>query len=103
MKNTNTPIDRNRPIKKLTLRFAEPYMVIQVISPTAYKLDLPANIKIYPVFHISLLKSYQATNEFYRSTPPPAIVEPDTEQEEYKVETILDKRILRKKPQYLVK
>jgi Chromo (CHRromatin Organisation MOdifier) domain len=34
---------------------------------------------------------------------PPAIVLPNTEQEEYEVENILDKRTLRKKPQYLIK
>jgi hypothetical protein len=104
MKNTNMPIDRNRPTKKLTPRFAGPYTVTQVISSTAYKLDLPSNMKIHPVFHVSLLKPYQAApNEFHRPTPPPAIVLPDTEHEEYEVETILDKRILRKKPQYLIK
>jgi len=104
MKNTNTPVDRNRPTKKLTSRFAEPYTVVQVISSTAYKLDLPHDMKIHPVFHVSLLKPYQASpNEFIRPTPPSAIVFPNTEHEEFEVETILDKRILRKKPQYLVK
>jgi Chromo (CHRromatin Organisation MOdifier) domain len=104
MKNTNTPVDRNRPTKKLTPRFAGPYLISEVISSTAYKLDLPPGMKIHPVFHVSLLKPYKASpEEFTRPTPPPAIVLPDTEQEEYEVETILDKRILRNKTQYLVK
>jgi hypothetical protein len=104
MKNTNAPVDRNRPTKKLTSRFAGPYTIVKVISSTAYKLDLPADMKIYPVFHFSLLKPYQASpSEFLRPTPPPAIALPDTEHEEYEVETILDKRILRTKPQYLIK
>ena len=61
-------------------------------------------MRIHPVFHVSLLKPYQvSSNEFLYSTPPPAVVLPNTEQEEYEVETILDKRILRKKPQYLIK
>jgi Chromo (CHRromatin Organisation MOdifier) domain len=103
MKNTNSPVDRNRPTKKLTPRFTGPYKVVQVISPTAYKLDLPAAMRIHPVFHVSLLKPYQASNEFLRPTPPPAVILPDTEHAEYEVETILDKRILRNRPQYLVK
>jgi hypothetical protein len=104
LKNTYNPIDRNRPTKKLTPRFAGLYTVTQVISSTAYKLDLPSNMKIHPVFHISLLKPYQVSNnEFLRPIPPPAIVLPNTEQEEYEVENILDKRTLRKKPQYLIK
>jgi len=105
MKNTNNPVDRNRPTKKLTPRFMGPYTIIQVVSPVAYKLNLPETMKTHPVFHVSLLKPYQhSPDEFARPTPPPpAIVESDTGREEYEVETILDKRIIRKKTQYLVK
>jgi len=105
MKNTNNPVDRNRPTKKLTPRFMGPYTIIQVVSPVAYKLNLPETMKTHPVFHVSLLKPYQhSPDEFARPTPPPpVIVESDTGREEYEVETILDKRIIRKKTQYLVK
>jgi len=102
--NTNNPIDRNRPTKKLTPRFTGPYTIVKVISPVVYKLNLPETMKIHPVFHVSLLKPYQPSpDEFARPIPPPAIVESDTGQEEYEVEAILDKRIIRKKTQYLVK
>ena len=101
IQNINNSIDRNRPTKKLTPRFAGPYAVIKVISATAYKLDLPVTMKIHPVFHVSLLKPYKLSTEFGCPMPPPAIIIPD-DQEEYKVEAILDKRILRKTPQYLV-
>ena len=80
-----------------------PYKIVQVISPTAYKLDLPATMRIHPMFHVSLLKPYQASNEFLRPIPPPAITLSDFEHKEYKVKTILNKRVLRNKPQYLVK
>ena len=104
MKNMNTPVNQNRLTKKLTHRFAGSYTIMKVISSTAYKLDLLADIKIHPVFHVSLLKPYQASpTEFLQPIPPPAIILPNTEQEEYEVETILDKRILRMKPQYLIK
>jgi len=56
-------------------------------------------MKIHPVFHISLLKLYQPSpSDFERSTPPLAIVIPETNHEKYEVEAILDKRILRNKP-----
>jgi hypothetical protein len=104
MRNINNPVDRQRPTKKLTNRFAGPYTITKVISATAYKLDLPATMKIHPVFHISLLKPYHLSpNDFERSTPPPAIITPESDHEEYEVETILDKRILRNRPQYLIK
>jgi hypothetical protein len=104
MRNINNPVDRNRPTKKLTPRFTGPYIITKVISETAYKLDLPATLKIHPVFHVSLLKPYKPSpEEFERPTPPPATIMPETNQEEYEVEAILDKRTLRNKPQYLIK
>jgi hypothetical protein len=103
-KNINTPVDKQRPTRKLAPRFIGPYNIVNKISTTAYKLDLPSTLKIHPVFHVSLLKPYQESpRNFERPTPPPAIFIPETNTEEYEVETILDKRILRNKPQYLVK
>ena len=61
-------------------------------------------MKIHPVFHVLLLKPYNSTlEEFGRPTSPPAIMIPETNQEEYEVETILNKRIIREISQYLIK
>jgi len=87
----NSPVDRQRPTRKLTPRFLGPYTITAVISTTAYKLDLPASLKIHPVFHISLLKEYKETQDFKQIIPPAPIIFPDN-SEEYEVETILDKR-----------
>ena len=62
--NVTTIIDRQRPMQKLTPKYMGPFRVIQVISPMAYKLELPENIKMHPVFHISLLKKYKTSEEF---------------------------------------
>ncbi|MCO5568852.1 hypothetical protein L7F22_022553 [Adiantum nelumboides] len=44
--------------KKLIPRYCGPYEIIKVISDQAYKLRLPPNLKVYDVFHVSLLKPY---------------------------------------------
>lgn len=95
-------MNRNRITRKLTPRYLGPYTISAIISPTAYKLDLPSTLRIHPVFHISLLKPYKESEEFLRATPPPPTILTDNTKE-YEVETILDKRILRGKTQYLVK
>src|SRR5271155_2785851 len=97
-------VDKNRPTRKLAPKFIGPYTISKIISTTAYKLDLSEIMRIHPVFHVSLLKLYkESPEEFVRPTPPPAIFIPETNQEEYEVETILDKRIIHKRLQYLIK
>ena len=56
------------------------------------------------MFHISLLKYYHGIPvDFARPELPPAICMPDTGLEEYEVDMILDKRIIYRKAQYLIK
>ena len=66
-------------------------------------MELPAELRIHPVFHISLLKQYKESNEFNRTTPLLPIFIPETQHEEYEVEAILDKNLIRKKVLYLIK
>ena len=103
-KHIQTPTDKNRPTQKLTPKFIGPYDIIDVISPVVCKLDLPCTWRIHPVFHISLLKHYHGTPvDFARPELPPAICMPNTGLEEYEVDMILDKRIIHRKTQYLIK
>ena len=99
------PSEKQRPLKKLQAKFISPYKVQTVISSTAYRLRLPHTLRIHPVFHISLLKQYNPTPEDFasRSTvPPPPVQVQDSQEPEYEVEAILDKRRHRRQVQYLV-
>jgi hypothetical protein len=94
-----------RPSKKLQHRFIGPYPIISKVSPVAYKLALPPDLRIHPVFHVSLLRPYLAPDTVaHRSPPvepPPAISVDD--HLEYEVEYILDVRSRYRRREFLVK
>ncbi len=73
---------------KLRRRWVGPFRVTRVISPVAYRLDLPPGWQIHPTFHISSLKRYIRHPEFEREVapPPPTLVDGELE---YEAETIL--------------
>ena len=103
-KNIQIESQSQRPTKKLQARFIGPFPVIKVISAVAYELDLPSNLRIHPVFHISLLKPYKDPGEVLdrplpRNPPPTEIVD---DYEEFEVEHVLDKRQRRRRTEYLV-
>jgi hypothetical protein len=95
----------NRPSKKLEPNFIGPFTIIEAINDNAFKLELPPSMqKIHPVFNADLLKAYQPSPATFPertpSRPPPILVEGT---EEYEVESILDYRIIRRKPEWLIK
>jgi len=86
--------------KKLKPRKLGPFKILSKVSPVSYKLELPKNIKIHPVIHVSELEPYYEDNYGRNQKPPPIIV---NNEEEYEVEQILDKRTRYGKTQYLIK
>jgi len=51
-------VQTKRPINKLDHKKMEPFKVLQAVGKCAYKLKPPAQMKIPPVFHVSLLEPY---------------------------------------------
>jgi hypothetical protein len=83
----------NRPCPKLAFKFFGPFRVLAKIGAAAYKLDLPADAQVHPVFHVSQLKPY------YPSYTPvftslPSLV--DLSRTGIVPEEILDRRLVRK-------
>ena len=76
--------------KKLGPLYCGPFKVIEKMT-TAYKLELPQHMQIYPVFHVSQLKLYRKPDREERrySKPGPVIT---AEGEEYEVDEIVRHR-----------
>ena len=80
--------------KKLRL-----YKIKEIRDRVNYKLALPKNIKIYPVFYISFFELVP----LYTLSIPYIEIDPINLDTEYKVREILDYRYIKKKIKYLIK
>lgn len=54
---------------KLMARYYGPFKVIQKIGEVAFRLELPANARIHPVFHVSQLKLAIGTKQVEAELP----------------------------------
>jgi len=71
---------------KFLPRYIGPYKITEVINRNAFRLELPKEMKVHNVFHVSLLKPWHPSD---RVVPPPPEVFVNG-LPEYEVETILD-------------
>jgi hypothetical protein len=96
-------INTTRPSQKLDVKRMGPFSILQVVgdSKLAYKLDLPGQWRIHPVFHVSLLDPYKESKWPGRIQDEPGPIEVEGELE-YEVKEVLDSKVVRSKLKYLV-
>ncbi|ESK82836.1 hypothetical protein Moror_12253 [Moniliophthora roreri MCA 2997] len=89
------------PSKKLAPKREGPFKIEAVLGPVTYKLALPEQWKVHPVFHASLLSPYKRNEVHGRNflKPPPDLVEG---QEEHEIEAIIGHTPKRKPQRFLV-
>jgi hypothetical protein len=86
---------------KLAPKFIGPFPICRVVSSVAYELELPATMsRVHPVFHVSKLKAYRDGSSTFPSrrqmpTRPTAELLPDSGEEAWEVERVVDKRTRR--------
>ena len=99
-----TNIKTDRPMKKLDNKQHGPFPIIEKVGESAYKLNLPEMWKkVHPVFHEALLTPYTLPEYLSQKKPeplPPIIID---NEEEYKIEELMDSKFVRNKLKYLVK
>ncbi|KAL0854273.1 hypothetical protein Bca101_059425 [Brassica carinata] len=64
--------DRFGRVGKLAVRFIGPYKIIGKVGEVAYRLDLPEDMHLHPVFHVSMLRKHIRL---------PSVVEPERIEE----------------------
>jgi len=80
-----------------------PFRILEVVGDAklAFRLELPQQMRIHNVFHVSLLEPYQENTFEGRIQAPPAPPEVDR-VEEFQVKEIVDSKVSRRKLLYLV-
>jgi hypothetical protein len=91
-------IQTTRPNNKLDYKKLGPFVIEQALKPVNYKLQLPDYIQIYSVFYISLLEPVPANTKII---VPELLTKEDNQ--EYKVEKVIDYKDTKDGRQYLIK
>ena len=87
--------------EKLMEHFVGPYKVKGIVSSNAIELELPKSIKIHLVVNASRVRLYKPQVEGQKRTLPKLVI--IKEEKEFKVEKILNQRMVREKKKFLVR
>ncbi|CEG41667.1 retrotransposon nucleocapsid protein [Plasmopara halstedii] len=85
--------------KKLAPRFIGPFLVQKKVSRDSYELGLSKNLKLHPVFHTSLLKTYRKDPK-RRQQVNKVVLADGTEGQ--LIEAVINHRKYKGKPQYKI-
>jgi len=92
---------KERPTKKLTERYVEPYAIEEVVLSNVVKLRLPSSIRIHLVVNVSWIVRYkEQVRGQKKEEGKPVEVEG---VEEWEVEKILNKKKVRNMEKYLIR
>jgi hypothetical protein len=83
----------NRPYPKLAFKYFGPYKVLERVGAVAYRLELPDNALIHPVFHVSQLKPFISDHTPVFDSLP---MTTDLEAAAAVPEEILERRLVKK-------
>jgi len=92
---------KERRSEKLTECFVGPYKVKGIVLSNTIELELPKSIKIHPVVNVSRVQLYNTQVEGQKKIPPKLVIIEG--EEEFEVEKILNKRMIRGKEKFLVR
>jgi len=92
---------KERRSEKLTEHFVGLYKVKRIVSSNAIELELSKSIKIYPIVNISRVRLYKLQVEEQKKILPKWVIIEG--EEEFEVEKILNKRIVREKEKFLIR
>ena len=95
-------IQTTRPSSKLDFKRLGRFKILKKVSSHAQNLDLPESMESHSIYHISLLEPAPADSLTGQKQPPPPPIIVD-ENPEWKVEEILDSKLVRRTLKYLVR
>ena len=99
--STKDLVFKERPSKKLTERYVGPYAIEEVVSSNMVKLRLPSSMRIYPVVNVSWIVRYKEQMKGQKKKER-KLIEVE-EIEEWEVEKILNKKMIREVVKYLIR